>query len=280
MVPPNLAKAWVEGNLLGWIFFAILYGFFIGHLPEQLARTQKEFWSGAFQTILALTGWLLRFAPLGVFGLIANTVVQTGFDAVRPMAWFFLTVVLGLALHALVVLPLALRLLAGVSPLRHARAMWPAILTAFSSASSSATLPVTMQCLQRGAGVSQQTSSFVLPIGASVNMDGTALYECVAALFIMQLFGVELSLATQFMVLFLALVTSIGVAGIPAASLVAIGIILTAVGLPLEALGLLLITDRLLDMLRTTVNVWSDSCGVVIIARSEGEKNVLGKDPE
>ena len=119
----------------------------------------------------------------------------------------------------------------------------------------------------------------MLPVGATVNMDGTALYECVAALFIMQLYGIELPLATQFLVLFLALLTSIGVAGIPAASLVAISIILGAVGLPLEALGLLLVTDRALDMLRTTVNVWSDSCGVVIIARSEGETQVLAREP-
>jgi Na+/H+-dicarboxylate symporter len=153
--------------------------------------------------------------------------------------------------------------------------MAPALLTAFSSASSSATLPLSMECLQKNVGVSERTSSFVLPLGATVNMDGTALYECVAAIFLAQAYGLELSFATQFTVVLIALLTSIGVAGIPAASLVAITVILTAIGLPLEAIGLLLVTDRVLDMFRTAVNVYSDSCCALIIARSEGEKGLL-----
>ncbi len=277
LVPPNLFGAAVNGNLLGLIFFALLYGFFITRLEPPLMESQQRFWSGAFHTMLGVTGFLLRFAPFGVFGLIARTVATTGLEAFVPLAWFMLTVTLGLVLHAMVWLPLALRFLGGVSPLRHFQAMLPALLTAFSSASSSATLPLTLECVEKRAGVKAETANFVLPIGASVNMDGTALYECAAALFIMQIYGVDLPLATQFLVLFLALLTSMGVAGIPAASLVAISIILGAVGLPLEALGLLLVTDRVLDMLRTTVNVWSDSCGVVIIARSEGETQVLAQ---
>jgi Na+/H+-dicarboxylate symporter len=172
-------------------------------------------------------------------------------------------------------MPILLAFIARVNPMLHYKAMMPALLTAFSTASSSATLPLTMECVQDNAKVSSRTSSFVLPLGATVNMDGTALYECVAAMFIAQAYGLELSFVTQFTIVLIALLTSIGVAGIPAASLVAITIILTTIGLPAEAIGLILAVDRILDMFRTSVNVFSDSCGAVIIAKSEGEQGIL-----
>ena len=150
--------------------------------------------------------------------------------------------------------------------------MAPAVLMAFSTASSSSTLPLTLNCVQDRAGVPKRVSSFVLPLGATVNMDGTALYECVAVIFIAQIYGIEMGFATQFLVVWLALLTSIGVAGIPAASLVAITLILTAVGLPAEAIALILAVDRVLDMCRTSVNVYSDSCAAGVIARRLGEK--------
>jgi len=150
--------------------------------------------------------------------------------------------------------------------------MSPVMLMAFSTASSSATLPLTLETVEKEVGVSNSTTSFVLPLGATINMDGTALYECVAAIFIAQAYGLDLSFVQQFTIVFVALLTSIGVAGIPAASLVAITVILGVIGLPLEGLGLLLVTDRILDMIRTSVNVFSDSCGTVIIARTEGEQ--------
>jgi Na+/H+-dicarboxylate symporter len=188
---------------------------------------------------------------------------------------FFISVVLALAVHVFVVMPLLLKYVAKVNPIRHYRAMSPALLTAFSTASSAATLPLTIECVEKNAGVSNRTSSFVLPLGATINMDGTALYECVAAMFIAQAYGIELGLATQFMIVIIALLTSIGVAAVPAASLVAITIILSTIGLPVEALGLILAVDRILDMFRTSVNVFSDSCGAVIIGRLEGEENIL-----
>jgi len=219
----------------------------------------------------------MKFAPIGVFGLVAKTVAATGFDAFEPLLIFFITVVLALAVHVFVSLS-AILWIAGVNPLQHYRAMLPALLTAFSTASSSGTLPVTIECVEKNAGVSNRTSSFVLPLGATINMDGTALYECVAAMFIAQAYGLDLSLATQFTIVLVALLTSIGVAGIPAASLVAITVILGVIGLPLEGIGMLLVTDRILDMLRTSVNVFSDSCGAVVIARSEGEDGVLARN--
>ena len=192
---------------------------------------------------------------------------------------FSAAVLLALFTHTFVVLPLLLKLVGRVSPRNHYRAMAPAMLTAFSTASSAATLPLTMECVEKNAGVSNRTSSVVLPLGATINMDGTALYECVAAIFFALAYGLELSFVTQFTIVLVALLTSIGVAGIPAASLVAIAIILGTIGLPLEALGLILAVDRILDMFRTSVNVFSDSCGAVIIARSEGEENILLDDP-
>jgi Na+/H+-dicarboxylate symporter len=222
----------------------------------------------------------MQFAPLGVFALVAKVVASTGFAAFQPLLAFFFTVLGALAVHFLVVLPLLLWLFAGVSPLRHYKAMSPALLTAFSTASSSATLPLSMDCVEKRAGVSNRTTSFVLPLGATVNMDGTALYECVAAMFIAQAYGLELGFVQQFTIVLVALLTSIGVAGIPAASLVAITIILTAIGLPVEAVGLILAVDRVLDMCRTSVNIFSDSCGAVIIGRSEGEQGILQRPVE
>lgn len=275
MVPANIVAAAAEGKMLGLIFFSLLFGYFMTRIDGSSAAILKDFWQGVFAVMMKITDWVMMFAPIGVFALVAKVVATTGFAAFEPLLMFFFTVLGALAIHALIVLPLMLRVIGRVSPLRHFQAMSPAMLTAFSTASSSATLPITMDCVERRAGVSNQTTSFVLPLGATVNMDGTALYECVAAMFIAQAYGLELNFATQFTVVLVALLTSIGVAGIPAASLVAITIILTAIGLPIEAVGLILAVDRVLDMCRTSVNVFGDSCGAVLIGRLEGESGIL-----
>ncbi|MDG0996585.1 MAG: dicarboxylate/amino acid:cation symporter [Gammaproteobacteria bacterium] len=275
MIPSNVIHAAAEGQMLGLIFFSLLFGYFIAHCGEKSQDTLKGFFQGMFEVMMKITDLVMRFAPLGVFALVAAVVTRSGLGVFIPLAKFFFTVVAALLLHLLVVLPLLLKLIAGVSSLKHFQAMAPALLTAFSTSSSAATLPMTMDCIEKRAGVSNQSSSFVLPLGATINMDGTALYECVAALFIAQAYGLELGLVQQFTVVSLALMTSIGVAGIPSASLVAITIILAAMGLPMEGIGLILAVDRILDMSRTAVNIFSDSCGAVIIARSEGEETKL-----
>ncbi len=284
MVPPNIVAAAADGQLLGLIFFSLLYGFFLTRVDDTYAEVQYNFWQGVLNIMMQVTLFIMKFAPLGVFCLVAKVVAgleaQQIADFALTLGKFVLTVVAALAFHALVTLPLALRLLARVSPWRHFRAMAPALLTAFSTASSSATLPLTLECVEKNARVSNRTASFVLPLGATVNMDGTALYECVVAMFIAQLYGLELGLVTQFTIVLIALLTSIGVAGIPSASLVAITIILAAIGLPLEAIGVVLAVDRVLDMLRTAVNVFSDSVGAVMVARMEGEKDILAAEPE
>ncbi len=277
MVPPNIVAAAAHGQMLGLIFFSLLFGFFMARIEEDYAESQYRFWQGTFQVMMKITDWVMKFAPIGIFGLVAKVVAETGYSAFEPLAWFFVCVLLGLAVHFFVVLPMLLLLVGRVNPLDHYRAMAPALLTAFSTSSSAATLPLTMECVEKNAGVSNRTTSFVLPLGATVNMDGTALYECVAAMFLAQAYGIELGFVQQFTIVLMALVTSIGVAAIPSASLVAIAIILGAIGLPVEAIGLILAVDRVLDMCRTSVNVFSDSCGAVIIARRTGEDNVLGK---
>ncbi len=275
MVPTNIVNAAAQGEMLGLIFFSLVFGFFMSRIPEGPRETMLSFWTGVYETMMKITMWIMSFAPIGVFGLVAETVASTGFGAFEPLLRFFITVVLALSFHVFVTLPLMLKYLAKVNPFLHFQAMAPAILTAFSTASSSGTLPLTVRCTRENAGVSDRVTSFCLPLGATINMDGTALYECVAAIFIAQAYGLDMTFGTQFTVVLIALLTSIGVAGIPAASLVAIAVILTAIGLPIEAIGLLLVTDRVLDMFRTSINIFSDSCGAVVIGKSENETGIL-----
>ena len=272
MVPPNIVKAAAEGQMLGLIFFAILFGFFMTRLDNQYAEPLYNFWNGVFHVMMQMTNWIMLFAPIGVFGLVAKVVAETGFDGARPIAIFAAAVVAALAIHAFITLPLLLRFVGKVNPLQTLKAASPAMLTAFSTASSSATLPITIRSVEENIGVSNKVSSFVLPLGATVNMNGTALYECAAALFLAQAYGLDLTLGVQFTIVAIALMTSIGVAGVPSASLVAIAIILVAVGLPVEAIGVLMVFDRILDMMRTSVNIWGDCCCATIVARLEGEE--------
>ncbi len=275
MIPDNVVRAASENELLGLIFFALLFGFFMTRAKQENADTLYRFWDGVFDVMMRITYLVMLFAPIGVFGLVAKVAAETGIDAAGPLLIFAITVVAALAVHVFVVMPILIKIITGYNPYRMYRAMGPALLTAFSTASSMATLPITMDCVRKNVGVSQKTSSFVLPLGATVNMNGTALYECVAAIFIAQAYGLELTFGVQFTIVVAALVTSIGVAGVPMASMVAIGIILTAVGLPLEALGLLFVFDRILDMLRTATNIYGDGVCSLIVAHLEGEKDLL-----
>ena len=270
MIPTNPFKALAEGEILQLIVFSLLFGFFTTRIPSPYSETIIQFFQAAFETMMKLTHFVMRFAPIGIFALVAKIVATTGFSPFVDLALYAITVLCGLLFHSLVTLPLILYFVGGRLPLSHSRAMAPALLTAFSTSSSSATLPLTMDSLENRAGISNRTTSFVIPLGATINMDGTALYECVAAMFIAQAYGVDLGAAEQFLVVLTALLASIGAAGIPMAGLVMISVILTAVGLPLEGLGLILAVDRILDMCRTTVNVWSDSCGAAVVEKTAG----------
>lgn len=278
IVPSNVLHAFSQGQMLGLIFFCLLFGYAISKIAPQNAAILHGFFEGIFQAMLRITHIIMRFLPYGVFCLIAKVFMTSGFSSIKSLALFSLAILLGLFTFMFIALPLLLKFIGKVKPTRHFRAMAPALITAFSTSSSSATLPITIDCVEKRAGVSNRICSLVVPLGTSINMSGSALYECVAALFVAQAYGLEISFATQFLVVFLSLITSIGVAGIPSGSLVALLIILPVLGLPQEGISLFLAVDRLLDMCRTTVNVFSDSVCAVLVAKSEGETEVLTKD--
>lgn len=277
IVPSNIFNAFSHGQMLGLIFFSILFGYAISKIDGQHGSTLQSFFQGVFQSMIQVTHLIMKFLPLGVFCLVAKIFMSTGVGSLRSVALFSLTSLLGLAVFMFIALPLLLKYIGKVNPLRHFQAMSPALVTAFSTSSSSATLPVTIDCVEKRAGVSNKICSLVVPLGTSINMSGSALYECVAAMFVAQSYGLELSFTTQFLIVLMSLITSIGVAGIPSASLVAIIVILRTIGLPPEGIGLFVAVDRLLDMCRTTVNVFSDSCCAILVAKSEGETGVLSK---
>ena len=276
MIPENVVQAAADGQMLGLIFFAILFGYFMTHLSHDFAEPLFKFWNGVFNVMMKMTEWIMKFAPLGVFGLVGRVIAEAGLKAAGPLAVFAIAVLIALLLHALVTLPFLLRFVGRANPFKTLAGASQAMLTAFSTASSSATLPVTIECVEEKIGVSNKISSFVLPLGATVNMNGTALYECAAALFLAQAYGLDLTFGVQFTIVTIALMTSIGVAGVPSASLVAIAIILGAIGLPVEAIGVLMVFDRILDMCRTSINIWGDICCATIIARLEGEETKVG----
>ncbi|MEO0998939.1 MAG: dicarboxylate/amino acid:cation symporter, partial [Pseudomonadota bacterium] len=255
------------------------FGYFMTRVGHEHSEPLFRFWDSVFAVMMKITELVMKFAPIGVFGLIGAVIAKLDFSEVGELlsvlATYAAVVAVALLVHLLVVLPAFLRFAGGVRPYATLTAMAPALLTAFSTSSSSATLPVTMDCVEERAGVSPKIASFVLPLGATVNMNGTALYECVSAMFLAQAYGLELTLTTQLVIVVTALVTSIGVAGVPSASLIAIAIILQTIGLPLEAIGVLFVFDRVLDMARTAVNIFGDACCAVIIARREGEQTLL-----
>jgi proton glutamate symport protein len=274
IVPENLFVAMVENQMLSIIFFAILMGFFITKTKEKSQKILLGFFDSLFELIMKITLFVIRFTPYGIFGIVAKQIAENNDlgELFSRLGLFMLVVILALFIHAFIVLPVVLKTVGRVSPIKHFNAMRTPLISAFSTSSSNATLPLTMNAVKKNSGVSTKISSFTLPLGATVNMDGTALYELVAAMFIAQAYGIELTFTEQIIGVLTGLLASIGAAGIPMAGLVMISVVLSAMGLPLEGVGLILAVDRILDMFRTTVNVWSDSCGAVIIAKSEGEK--------
>lgn len=279
MIPSNPIAALADANFLSIISFSLAFSVFAVIVGGRTLQIIRDFFDAAFDVMMAMTMAIIRLAPLGVVFLMMYVTATQGPAVFKSLAWYMITVLMALAFHALIVLPAILHFIAKKNPWHFAQAMSPALLTAFSSASSNGTLPLTMACVEKRAGVSNRVSSFVLPLGATINMDGTALYEAVAVLFISQLYhGAILPLDQQILVAITALLASVGAAGIPHAGLVMMVIILQAVNLPVEMQGIILAVDRVLDMCRTSVNVWSDSCGCAVIAQLESHSGVPVKD--
>ncbi len=272
LIPKNPLAAATEGDMLPVIFFSLLIGVFIGLAEHREgskdASVVRRFFSGLFDVMMQMTLFVVKLAPLGVFGFTLYAAAGKGPAAFQVLGWYVLTVFIALLIHATVTLPVILKLATGRSPIAYARKLTTALVTAFSTASSNGTLPLTMQEVEE-AGVKPEVTSFVLPLGATINMDGTALYEAVAVLFIAQVYGVDLNLAQQGLIALTALLASIGAAGIPHAGMVMMVVVLNAVGLPTSAVALILAVDRILDMCRTTVNVWSDSVAAAVVDARE-----------
>lgn len=277
-IPENIFNSLSEGNMLPIIFFAIVFGFYINMVSSRHQNSLNDFFIATYEVMMKITLSIIKLTPLGVFAIIATVTSRYAGDAYAlghvfsRMGIYMLTVIAALLIHTFVTLHLTLWGIGRINPFRHFRNMSTPLLTAFSTSSSSATLPLTMEAVENKDGVSNKIASFTLPLGATINMNGTALYECVAVIFIAQAYGVELTTIQQLIIVFTSLLAAIGSAGIPMAGLVMMTIILKAVGLPLEGIGLILAVDRLLDMFRTTVNVYGDTCAAAIIAKSEGEK--------
>ncbi len=272
LIPRNLFNAMVRTDILPLIFFSLLIGCAFSILGER-GQNAINFISVLNDGVMRIVHWIMIFAPIGIFGLIAGRIGRAGgFTKFLPellaVGKYSFTVIFGLAIHAVVILPIILFLIGRRNPLNYARGMGAALLNAFSTASSSATLPVTMEGTEEN-GISNRTSSFVLPLGATINMDGTALYEAVAAMFIAQVYGITLGPVEQVVIFLTATIAAIGAAGIPEAGLVTMVIVLKAVGLPIEGIGLILTIDWFLDRCRTTINVWGDSVGAGVIETLE-----------
>ncbi len=271
LLPGNVTATVAQFDMFAVIFLALLFGIVLLRIPEGGHTAIAVLIKKGAQVMMKITSFVLILAPLGILALVGQMVAVTGPHIFLDLIDYVLTVLVALGIHALVTLPMLFFSFTGSNPFPFMRVMSPALLTGFSTASSSGTLPVTLERAEKGARIPNRVASFVLPLGATINMDGTALYECVTVLFIAQVHGVSLDLTQQIMVVFLALTVSIGAAGIPHAGLVMMVIILKAVNLPLEYTGLIWSVDRVLDMSRTMVNIWSDSTGAYVIAHSGTE---------
>jgi len=261
LVPSNILSVAAEGQLLGLILFSLLFGYFIPRVDSRLSETMQRFWDGVFQIMLRMTHLVMEFLPIGVFGLMAKVTATTGLGTIKPVSIFFLTVMAGLGIHMFVTLSFLLKFGADVSPWKHFRAVFPAVVTAYSTSSSAATLPITIECMEERAGLPNSLCSFILPLGSTINLAGTALYVTSAVIFISQAYNLEMSLVTLAPIIILGLFTSLGmVAGIPSGSIVSIVVVLQSVGLPADGIVLILAVERILDMFRTSVSVYNNTC--------------------
>lgn len=278
IVPKNIFEALSNGQLLPVIFFAFIFGYFMTRIKPEQHTFLRSFFDSILEVIMKVTVFVIKLAPYGVFSIAAKEIarqIQLGNDVSelgQRLGLYMLIVIAGILFHGLVTLSLILRIVGRVSPMKHLKNMLTPLVTAFSTSSTNATLPVTMKAVEENDGVSRKIIGFTIPLGATVNMNGTALYECVAVIFIAQVYGIHLSLVQQILVIFTSLLAAIGSAGIPMAGLVMMVMILKAVGLPVEAIGFILPVDRFIDMFRTALNTYGDTCAAVVIARSEGEE--------
>jgi len=271
IVPRNPIRAFIDGNMLQVIFFALVFGICLALIPESEGRGVRDFFGGINAVMIQIVHGVMRVAPYGVFALMSAVIADLGAGILWVLLKYALAVIVGLLLHMALVYSLAVGLMSRLKVRTFFQGIRPAQLIAFSSGSSSATLPVTIECAHKNLGVPMKIGSFVLPLGATINMDGTALFQGVSALFISQVYGLDLSFMQQITVVVTATLASIGTAGTPGAGMVTLAIVLRSIGIPMEGIGLIMGVERLLDMCRTAVNITGDACCAVVVAAQEIE---------
>lgn len=278
IVPSNVFASMAEGNILPIIFFMIILGIFSTKLDKKHYTVLLDFFTAVYELIMKVTMFIIRLTPIGIFSVMACMIgAQAGnpeslVGIVKGLGLFVVTVWAGCLIHGGLVLPATVWGLARVNPYRHMRKVSTPLLTAFTTCSSSATLPLSIRYTQEQCGVSERLAGLTLSLGSTVNMNGTALFECVSAIFVAQLYGIELSVGQEITIVLTSLLAAVGSAGIPMAGIVMMAIVFGAVGLPMEGVGIILAVQQICEMPRTCLNVYGDLCGAVIVARSEGEK--------
>jgi Na+/H+-dicarboxylate symporter len=280
IIPRNIIQAMANGDMLAVIFFTLMFGIALTQLPESLSGPVLKVLEGIAQAVIIIIGFAMRLAPFGVAGLIFSVTAKFGFDVLQSLAWYVIMVLGALALHQFGTLALLAKFLGGISPRQlYSRGRYM-MITAFSTSSSSATMPTTLRTAEEEFGVPRQVSGFVIPLGATMNMNGTALFEGMTVLFLAQVFGIDLTIVQQLIVVIMSIITAIGAAGVPGGSIPLLVMILVMVGIPAEAIALVLGVDRILDMARTVPNVTGDMLTSIIIARSEGYELVPSAAPD
>ncbi len=274
IVPQNIFKSIASGHTLSIIFFSLLLGVFTTVIQSNYKKLLVKFFDAFYELMSKITGWIIKFAPLGIFGMMAVIASETDYfiDISTNLAKYIFTVLVSLLFYSAIVLPFILKFIFNVNPFSHYKAVRSALFMAFATSSSGTTLPITMNLVSNKSGVSNRISGFTLPLGTTVNIDGTALYELIAVFFIAQVYGVELSIIEIIIVAATTMLVSIGASSVPMGNIIIMSIILNTVGLPIEGIALIVLFDRFLDMFKSALKVWSDSCGAVIIAKSEGER--------
>lgn len=278
IVPDNIFAELAKGNLLPIIFFAILFGYFITKTSADSNKILSNIFTATFDLFMKMTLAIVKLTPLGIFAIVSNIIAeqqgdpQKIYSIIGSLGLYTSVVWGGCLIHGAVILPSIVYGFTRLNPYKHIKQLSVPLLTAFSTSSSGAALPLVLKYSQEKTGISNKIASFVLPLGSTINMNGTALYEGVTAIFIAQAYGIDLTFTQEFVIIITSVLASIGAAGIPMAGLVMIAVVLGAVGLPLEGIGLVLAVQQLCDMIRTTVNVYGDTCAAVVIAHSEGEK--------
>lgn len=270
IVPENPFSALAEGDILQIIFFAIFLGLAITFIGKK-ADPVYHFFDSLSEIMFHITNIIMKFAPIGVLGLVAPIIGEYGPQVLLPLLKIIIAVAIACILHAIIVYSLSVKAFAKMSPLTFFKGISPAAIVAFSTASSAGTLPVTIKNTQESLGVSNKISSFVLPLGATINMDGTAIYQGVAVVFIAQFYGMDMTLMQLTTVVLTTVLASIGTAGVPGAGMIMLAMVLAAINLPLEGIALIAGIDRVLDMFRTSINIVGDASAAVVVAGSEDE---------